>query len=204
MNLFSFIIQIWVYPIFWLTLTGIFRTADAVDNPRHTKKYEKRLRVKNRSLARKKKGSTGFRKTKSELNKLHSKIANVRKGFLHKISFRYVKENSLIVCEDLKVSNMIKFGSLSKHIADVSWSLFFNQLRYKSKQYEKTFVQINPKYTSQKCNSCGHIAKENRLNQANFHCVSCGQLQNADFNAAKNILGEGMALNRQREAVACA
>ena len=165
---------------------------------------EKQLRVKNRALARKKKGSSGFRKTKSELNKLHSKIADVRKDFLHKISFRYVRDNSLIVCEDLKVSNMIKFGSLSKHIADVSWSIFFDQLRYKSKQYEKTFVQVNPKYTSQKCNSCGHTAKENRLNQANFHCVSCGHQQNADYNAAKNILGEGIALNRQREALACA
>lgn len=175
-----------------------------IENPKHTKKYEKQLRVKNRALARKKKGSSGFRKTKSELKKLHSKIADVRKDFLHKISFEYVRDNSLIVCEDLKVSNMIKFGSLSKHIADVSWSIFFDQLRYKSKQYEKTFVQVNPKYTSQKCNSCGHTAKENRLNQANFHCVSCGHQQNADYNAAKNILGEGIALNRQREALACA
>lgn len=175
-----------------------------VENPKHTKKYEARLRVKNRALARKKKGGSGFRKTKSELSKLHSKVVNVRKDFLHKISFQYVKENSLIVCEDLKVKNMIKFGNLSKSIADVGWSMFFDQLRYKSKQYEKVFVKVNPKYTSQKCNACGHIAKENRLSQANFHCVSCGHRQNADFNAAKNILGEGIALNRQREAVACA
>lgn len=175
-----------------------------VENPKHTKKYEAKLRVKNRSLARKKKGSRGFRKAKTELNRLHTKIANVRKDFSHKVSLRYIKENSLIVCEDLKVKNMIKFGNLSKSIADVSWSGFFDKLSYKSKQYEKTFIQINPKYTSQKCNACGHIAKENRLNQANFHCVNCGHQQNADFNAAKNILGEGIALNRQREAVACA
>lgn len=175
-----------------------------VGNPRHTKKYEKRLRVKNRALARKKKGSNRFRKTKSELNKLHSKVANVRKDFLHKISFQYVKENSLIVCEDLKVKNMIKFGNLSKHIADVSWSMFFNQLSYKSKQYEKVFVQVNPKYTSQKCNACGHVSAENRKTQSKFECVSCGHQQNADFNAAKNILGEGIALSRKREALACA
>lgn len=79
---------------------------------------------------------------------------------------------------------MIKLGNLSKYIADVSWSMFFDQLRYKSKQYEKTFIQINPKFTSQKCNSCGHIAKENRVNQANFHCVSCGHQQNAERVAA--------------------
>ncbi|WP_228713931.1 RNA-guided endonuclease InsQ/TnpB family protein [Arundinibacter roseus] len=175
-----------------------------VENPKYTKKYQARLRVKNRSLARKKKGSGRFKKTKSELSRLHSKIANVRKDFSHKVSLKYVKENTLIVCEDLKVRNMIKFGNLSKSIADVSWSGFFDKLSYKSKLYEKRFVQVNPKFTSQKCNSCGHIAKENRLNQANFHCVSCGHQQNADFNAAKNILGEGIALNRQREAIACA
>lgn len=175
-----------------------------VENPRHTKKYEAKLKVKNRALARKKKGSVQFNKTKKELNRLHSKIANVRKDFLHKLSFQYVKDNSLIVCEDLKVKNMIKFGNLSKHIADVSWSMFFDQLRYKSKQFEKSFIQINPRYTSQKCNSCGHIAKENRKTQSKFECISCGHQQNADLNAAKNILDEGIVLNRQREALACA
>jgi putative transposase len=175
-----------------------------VKNPRHTKKYEAKLKVKNRTLSRKKKGSVQFKKTKKELNRLHSKIANVRKDFLHKISLQYVKENYLIVCEDLKVKNMIKFGNLSKHIADVSWSMFFDQLSYKSKQYEKKFIQINPKFTSQKCNSCGHIAKENRKTQSEFECVSCGHQQNADINASINILGEGIALNRQRKVLACA
>ena len=172
-----------------------------VENPRYTKKYEKLLRIKNRALARKKKGSNGFKKAKLEITKLHHKIANVRKDFLHKLSFQYVKDNSLIVAEDLKVKNMIKFGHLSKHIADVSWSMFFNQLSYKSKKYEKSFIQINPKFTSQKCSCCGHIAKENRKTQAKFECTSCGNQQNADFNAAQNILGEGIALNRQRKTV---
>ena len=175
-----------------------------VENPRHTKKYEDKLRVKNRALARKVKDSSGFKKTKKELNKLHRTIANVRADFLHKVSLQYVKENSLIVCEDLKVKNMIKFGNLSKHIADVSWSKFFSMLDYKALLYEKEFVQINPKYTSQTCNSCGHISSENRKTQSEFECVCCGHKQNADFNAAKNILGEGIAFNRQREALACA
>jgi len=175
-----------------------------VENPRHTKKYEDRLRVKNRSLARKTKDSARFIQTKRELNKLHHKIAEVRKDFLHKVSFRYVKENSLIVCEDLKVKNMIKFGNLSKHIADVSWSKFFSMVDYKSEYFEKEFIQINPKYTSQMCSECGHISSENRITQEKFECVKCGHKQNADINAAINILGEGIAVKRQREAVACA
>lgn len=175
-----------------------------IENPRTTKKYERILRIKSRSLSRKKKGGAGFLKTKKELNNLHLKIANTRTDFLHKISFQYVKNNSLIVCEDLKVNNMIKFGNLSKHIADVSWSNFFSMLNYKSLFYEKDFIKINPKYTSQKCNHCGFIAKENRISQSKFKCIKCGHEDNADLNASKNILGEGIAFKRQREAVACA
>ncbi len=175
-----------------------------VENPRHTKVYENRLRVKNRALARKKKGSVKFIQTKKELNKLHHKIANVRKDFLHKESLFYVKSNSLIVCEDLKVKNMVKNHNLSKHISDASWSKYFSMLQYKSAFYEKEFLQINPKHTSQKCNCCGHISAENRTTQANFECVKCGHKANADYNASNNILGEGIALKRKREAVACA
>lgn len=175
-----------------------------VENPRHTKRYQKILRVKNRSLAKKKKGSKRFIHTKKELNKLHRKIANVRQDFLHKTSFQYVKENYLIVCEDLKVKNMIKFGNLSKHISDVSWSKFFSMLDYKSVQYGKEFVQIDPKYTSQKCHECGHVSSENRLTQSEFECVKCGHKANADLNASKIILGEGIALKRKRETQVCA
>lgn len=175
-----------------------------IENPRHTKKYEKRLRIKQRSLARKKIGSNRRQKCKQELSVLHRKISNTRNDFIHKVSVQYVKENSLIVAEDLKVKNMIKFGNLSKHIADVSWSDFFTKLDYKAKMYGKTFVQVPPQYTSQKCNSCGHVAKENRLSQSQFKCVSCGNIDNADFNASKNILAEGIRLVRKREELSCA
>lgn len=179
-----------------------------VENPRTFKKYEAQLRVENRSLARKKKGSKSRQKQKERLSKLHLKIVNVRKDFLHKTSTKYIKENSLIVAEKLNVKgmvkNMAKGGNLSKHISDASWGYFFSMLEYKAMLYEKTFVQIDPKYTSQKCSSCGHVAKENRLAQSKFECVSCGHQQNADFNAAQNILREGIAQSRQREAVACA
>jgi len=175
-----------------------------IDNPRTTKKYERKLRIKNRSLARKTKDSKRFKKTKRELTNLHKKISDCRKDFLHKESLAYVKQYSLIACEDLKVSNMIKFGNLSKHIADVSWSKFFSMLQYKCSSFEKEFIQVNPKYTSMKCNSCGYTSPDNRKTQSKFACVSCGCQQNADVNAAKNILGEGIALKRKREAVACA
>lgn len=175
-----------------------------IDNPKHFKQYERKLRIEQRSLARKKKGSKSRDRQKERLQKLYSKIANVRRDFLHKISTEYIRANSVLVCEDLRIQNMIKFDNLGKHISDVSWYTFFSMLKYKSELYEKEFLQVDPKYTSQKCSSCGHIAKENRLTQSKFNCVSCGHRENADLNAAKNILSQGMALVRQREAVACA
>ena len=175
-----------------------------IDNPKHTKKYEAKLRVKQRSLSRKKKGSRARLKVKSELSNLHRKISDSRNDFTNKISLQYIKENSLIAVEDLKVKNMVKFGNLSKHISDVSWSTFFDKLKYKSEFYEKTFIKIDPKFTSQKCSSCNHISKENRLTQSKFLCVECGHQMNADLNASINILGLGKAFVRQREAIACA
>jgi putative transposase len=175
-----------------------------IENPRHTLKYEKQLRIANRSLSRKQKKSKSWYKQKAQLAKLHRKIARVRQDFLHKQSIQYVKRNSLIVCEALQVKNMVKNKQLSKHISDASWSRFFEQLRYKSAKHGKTFVQVPPNYTSQTCNSCGNVDKANRRTQSKFDCTSCGHTANADVNAAKNILGKGIAFIRQREAVACA
>ena len=61
-------------------------------------------------------------------------------------------------------------------------------LQYKSELFNKTLIKIHPAYTSQRCFSCGHIERKNRQGQANFECKSCGYKDNADKNAAKNIL----------------
>ncbi len=162
------------------------------------------MKIPKRSLAKKQKKSKSWYKQKERLAKLHQKIARVRQDFLHKQSIQYVQNHTLIVCEDLQVKNMVKNKQLSKHISDASWSRFFAQLRYKSVKYGKTFVQVPPNYTSQTCNSCGNVDKANRQSQSKFQCTRCGHITNADVNAAKNILGKGIAFIRQREAVACA
>lgn len=179
-------------------------TGEQIENPRHTLKYERQLRIKSRSLARKKKGSNSRERARAELSKLHEKVANVRRDFLHKSSSRVVNEFDFIAVEDLKVSNMIKFGHLSKHIADASWSEFFNQLSYKSAHKGKTFIKVDPKYTSQTCSDCGAVDKKSRLSQSKFVCTSCGAEHNADINASHNILSKGIALSRQREPLGCA
>lgn len=170
-----------------------------IRNPKHFKKHERKLRIENRSLARKKKGSNRWKKQAKKLALLHHRIANIRKDFLHKESTKIAKEYSTVYMEDLNIKNMSKNKNLSKHILDCGWGMFKTMLIYKT-----NVVLINPKYTSQTCSECGEVDKKSRLSQSEFVCTSCGHVSNADVNAAKNILSKGIALGRQRESLDCA
>lgn len=170
-----------------------------IANPQHFKKYEDRLRIANRSLARKKKGSNSWKKQATQLAKLHHTIGNVRKDFLHKESTKIANANNLVVMEDLKVNNMAKNKHLSKHILDCGWGTFKTMLSYKT-----NVVLVNPKHTSQMCSNCQAIDKESRKTQSDYCCTSCGHVDNSDWNAAKNIHRKGIAEDRKREAMACA
>lgn len=168
-------------------------------NPRHFKKWERKLRIENRSLSRKVKGSNRWKKQKRKLARFHHKIANVRKDYLHKLSTELASKYHTVFIEDLRIKNMVRNKHLSKHILDCGWGMFKTILEYKT-----NVVKLNPKYTSQTCNSCGCIDSKNRLSQSEFVCTTCGHVDNADVNASKNILSKGIALIREREALACA
>ncbi|MBP7512578.1 MAG: transposase [Bacteroidia bacterium] len=167
-----------------------------IQNPKHFKKHERQLRIENRSLARKKKGSNRWGKQVKRLALLHHKIGNVRKDFLHKESTKIAVRYSTVYLEDLNIKGMSK-GRLSKHILDAGWGMFRTMLEYKT-----NVVAINPKFTSQTCNDCGVKDAKSRISQSKFVCTSCGVESNADVNAAKNIMDKGIVLNRQRKAVA--
>ena len=170
-----------------------------VSNPKHFKKYEDKLRIENRSLSRKKKGSNRWKKQAKKLSLLHHKIASVRKDFLHKESTVIAKNYRTVYLEDLNIKNMSKNKNLSKHILDCGWGMFRIMLEYKT-----NVIRVNPKYTSQTCNECGEKDAKSRLSQSEFVCISCGHVSHADVNASKNILSKGIALNRKREVLACA
>lgn len=173
-----------------------------IENPRHLKKYLRKLRIEQRSLARKKKGSKSRDKQKERLAKVYLKVSNTRKDFLHKQSKILVDNFGLIAVEDLNVSSMVKNHNLAQHIFDAGWSTFFNMLEYKSGWYGSDFVKVNPRFTSQTCNECGSVNKKSRVSQSEFVCVECGIESNADKNAALNILSRGTAIIREREALA--
>jgi putative transposase len=168
-----------------------------IENPRHLKKHEQRLRRASRSLSRKKKGSTSRKRQARQVARLHHTIRNVRKDFLHKTSTKLARKYSLVYVEDLNIQGMAKNPRLSKHILDAGWGLFRTLVEYKTQ-----VVKVNPQYTSQTFHVCGAKDAKSRISQSQFVCTSCGVKSNADVNAAKNILSRGAALVRQRSALA--
>lgn len=159
------------------------------ENIRTTKKYEAKLRIEQRSLARKKKGSTNWRKQVERIQKLYLKISRVKDDYLHKVSRDIANNYQTIYIEDLNVNGMIKNKNLSKAIADVSWGKLGEYLTYKS-----NVIKVNPAYTSQDCINCGNRDKDNRKTQISFKCTLCGFEINADENASLNILKRGQTL----------
>ena len=171
-------------------------TSDGIKfkNNRYTKKYSRELKKAQQHLFRKKKGGNGFEKQKLKVAKIHEKITSCRLDTLHKVSYQLVKENDLIVVEDLNVKGMIKNTKLSKHISDVSWGNFVNLLNYKCDWYGKELVKVNRFYPSSKtCNCCGWINKNLKLSEREWTC-KCGKKHNRDLNASINILKEGLKI----------
>jgi putative transposase len=85
-------------------------------------------------------------------------------------------------------------SGLNRSILDQGWHSFKSMLSYKLDHLGGELLLVDARYTSQKCSSCGHTEKENRLSQAQFSCMECGFKENADINAAKNILAAGHAV----------
>lgn len=160
-----------------------------IDNPKHLLKYLAELRIENRKLSRMKKGGSNWKKQVQVLRKLHLKVSNTRKDFLHKQSHYFSELYETVICEDLNISGMAKNKRLSRHIFDCGWSEFFWQLSYKT-----NLIKVNPKHTSQRCSECGHTCRGNRATQSLFECVECGYSDNADLQATKNIMKLGMQL----------
>lgn len=169
---------------------AITSDGEMFSNPKWLNKSEKRLRKLQKDLSRKQKGSNNRRKDRLKVAKLHEKISNQRKDYLHKISHYIISENQVIVIEDLKVSNMIKNHKLAKSIANVSWFEFRRQLEYKSEWYGRELIIAPSNYTSsQLCSKCGNKSSQTKdLSCRTYICPVCGMIMDRDINASKNLL----------------
>jgi putative transposase len=178
--------------------------------PKNSFKHKKnRLDWYQRRMSHKQKFSNNWKKAKSKVQELHTRIANSRKDFLHKTTTMISKNHALICIEDLQVrnmsqsakgnreqhGNMVKQKSgLNRSILDQGWGEFRRQLEYKTAWHGGILVAVPAKNTSRTCPACAYVSKNNRKTQEKFLCDDCGYKNHADVVGAMNILERGHRL----------
>jgi putative transposase len=180
-----------------------------IELPPRIGRYERRMKRLQRSAGRKKKGSANRGKAVARLNECHRRIAAMRRDFLNQMTTNLVAGHSLVAIEDLAVKRMTASAvgtiampgrnvkakaGLNRAILRNSWAMARAMLEYKAVWRGVMLVAVPPAYTSQECSVCGHTAAQSRKSQTVFECVACGHTENADRNAAKNILRRGQEM----------
>ena len=170
------------------------------------KKLENRIKFLQRLQSNKKMFSKNWRKGLAQINKIQTRIVEIRKNWIHKTTTAIAKNHSLVAIEDLKLANMTKSAKgtyenpgnnvsaksgLNKSLLRVGMGEQGRQLEYKTKWYKSFLVKVNPRYTSCECRICNFTSKENRKSQSKFLCLKCGHEENADLNASKIVLARG-------------
>ena len=171
-------------------------TGEKIANPRHERRDRVRLVKARRELSRKAKGSANREKARRRVAKVHARIADRRRDFLHKLSTRLVRENQTVVIEDLTVRNLLKNGRLARAISDAAWTDLRMMLEYKCAWYGRELVVVDRFFPSSKlCGNCGTVRGERPLNVREWTCDNCGTVHDRDVNAAKNIRAAGLAVS---------
>ncbi|HHP7232622.1 MAG TPA: RNA-guided endonuclease InsQ/TnpB family protein [Xenococcaceae cyanobacterium] len=179
-------------------VTRLISTSDGekIANPKHFNRLYQKLKVAQKELSRKTKGSSNRHKGRLKVASIHAQIKDARTDFLHKLTTSLVRENSLIAIEDLAIRNMVKNHKLARSISDASWGEFFRQLEYKCEWYGRKLVKIDRFFPSSKrCYHCGFVVEKMPLDVRTWDCPSCGTTAiDRDINAGKNILAAGLAV----------
>jgi putative transposase len=162
-------------------------------NPGWYRKAERALKMAQRRVSRRKKGSNRRRKAVTLLAKAHQTVRRQRQDFHHKTALALVRENDMIYHENLQVRNMVKNHHLAKSITDAGWGAFLIILTYKAACAGRRIVGVNPAYTSQRCSGCGEVVYKG-LSVRWHSCPVCGTSLHRDHNAAKNIERLGRSL----------
>jgi putative transposase len=165
-----------------------------IANPGFLKKQLSKLRVEQRKLKNKQKGSANRKKQVAVIAKLHRKVRDARKDYAHKASSTIVKNHDIVIVEDLNIKGMVQNRKLSRSISDAGWGMFLEMLRYKLQWAGKLFVTIDRYFASSKtCSCCRAVKDEMPLHIRTFECAACGLSIDRDLNAAINIRRQGMS-----------
>jgi len=166
-------------------------TAEEIANPTFFRKEEKALATVQRKHSKLAKGTPERRKHRKVVARVHERIAFRRDNFTHQASRQMVDRFGVICVEDLHINRMVHNHCLSKSISDAAWSQFFDRVSSKAEEAGRTFIKVNPAYTSQNCSGCGHRQKM-PLSERVYHCPCCLLSIDRDLNAARNIKALGL------------
>ena len=179
-----------------ITALATLSTGEKIPNLKHDGRELARKRILSRRLARKQKGSRNRYKARIKLARLHAKVADRRRDYIAKLSTRLVRENQVIVVEDLNVAGMVRNHCLARVISDVAWRMLLSFLAYKCEWYGRELVKVDRFYPSSKtCSACGHVVEHLPLDVRNWTCPACQAEHDRDENAARNILAAGLAVS---------
>ncbi len=161
-------------------------------NPKHLRKSLDRLACEQRRLSRKAKGSGKYHKQRRRVARVHGRIRDQRRDFLHRLTTRLVRRYDTISCESLAVKNMVRNHGLALSISDAGWGALVDMLRYKCELYGKTLIEVDRWLPSSKtCSACGHVVESLPLEVRSWSCPACATTHDRDANAAKNIEAVG-------------
>lgn len=165
------------------------------ENPKHLRRTTSKLKVLSRQHSNKRKGSNNRERARRSLARMHERVANQRKDFLHKVSHQLADESQVgtICIEDLNVKGMLKNHKLAGAISDCSWREFFRQLEYKCKWRGIRIVRIGRFEPSSRLCTCGFKNDALTLADREWTCPQCGQVHDRDLLAANNIKRFGLA-----------
>ena len=164
---------------------------NTVDNPRHYRKAEQKLKRLHRQVSKKQKKSANRKKARKRLAKAYLKVQRQREDFARKQANALVSSNDLIAYEHLQIRNMVRNHHLAKSIHDAGWGQFIRWVNYYGALHEIDVIAVAPQFTSQDCSACGTIVKKS-LSVRTHVCPGCGVVLDRDHNAAINILAKAL------------
>jgi putative transposase len=164
-----------------------------IDPPKPLAKKLRLLKRRSKQLSRKEKGSNNSKKAALALARLHRKVKNLRRDFLHKQTTWLARTKPVVVVEDLNVKGLSR-GPLSRSVADAGWGAFLRMLEYKAGWYGATLIVAPRSFPSTRlCSRCGHLHGKMPLSRRVFRCEACGLEMDRDLNAALNLRAYGLA-----------
>ena len=164
--------------------------------PKYYRQSLKKLEREQRKLSKMQKGSNNRNKQRIKVARLHEKVANQRKDFLHKQSRQIANVYDCVCVEDLNMKAMSQATHFGKSVSDNGWGMFTAMLQYKLEETGKRLVKVDKFFpSSQLCSVCGHQNPETKdLSIREWTCPRCQTHHNRDVNAAVNIRNEGMRM----------